>query len=510
MLTKLKILAFHYFWDYIPKRINNHENIIMKTRTRLTALAATLPLSTFLIACGGGTSTTTSTGVPGTIKSTAISSGTITGFGSVYVNGVKFDTNSSSFDIEGIEGSQDDLAIGMVVKVNGTINPDGVTGTATRIIFDDDLQGPVTNYVINQNGQTASFTVLGTNVEIDSKTTHFDDDNGSISLNSIRNGDIVELSGFFDANGTLIASRIEGKNGTDSNIEVKGNITNLVVATSNFTINGIQIDASGARFEDLPNGLREGAYVEVKGSYDGTRIIAIEVESEEYEYDDNDEFEVEGFITNYNGNSSFIVNGITVDISKNPRMEPRNLQLANNLQIEVEGRLVNGVLIASELKMRGGEIEVSAPITSVDIANNRFEVEPVNGQRIVILTGTGTQFENDLSNSYSVRISDLRIGQFVEVEGYQNSDGSITAHEVEITRPEEVEVQGVIESFQANTITILGINFELASFTRFDSDGSSIRSIDALRSRVNSGERILVEVELINNTNTISKIEIED
>lgn len=481
----------------------------MKTTTKLTALAAALPLSTFLVACGGGTSTTNIV-EPNTEKSVAISSGTITGFGSVYVNGVKFETSDTTYNIEGVEGSQDDLAIGMVVKVNGTINPDGVTGTATRIIFDDDLQGPVTNYSIAQNGQTATFTVLGVNVQIDRKTTYFDDDHGVITMNNINNGDIVELSGFFNANGTLIASRIESKNGVDSNVEIKGNITNLVLSTSTFTINGIQIDASGARLEDLPNGLREGTFVEVKGSFDGSRIIAIEVESEEYEYDDKDEFELEGFITDYNGGSRFKLNGITIDISNNPRMEPRNLQIANNLQIEVEGRLVNNVLIATELKMRGGEIEVSAPIASVDLANNRFEVEPINGHRIVINTGTETQFENDLTNSYSVRLNDLSVGQFVEVEGYQNSDGSITAHEVEITRPEEIEVQGVIESFQSNTVTILGMDFEIINFTRFESDHGAIRTLDALRTRVNAGERILVEVELFNNSNSISKIEIED
>lgn len=104
-----------------------------------------------------------------------VSTGTITGFGSVYVNGVKFETDSATFDVDGVSGTQDDLAIGMKVDVMGTINADGVTGTATSIDFDEELQGPVSDITVG-DGQTRSFTVLGSTVIIDSNDTNFDDD----------------------------------------------------------------------------------------------------------------------------------------------------------------------------------------------------------------------------------------------------------------------------------------------------------------------------------------------
>ena len=477
----------------------------MKPTTKLTTLAAALSLTTVLVACGGGGSTD----IAGIGGSGFVSSGTITGFGSVFVNGVKFETTRSSFDIEGTQGTQDDLAIGMVVKVNGTINPDGVTGTATSIVFDDDLQGQVAGYTTD--GLTASFTVMGIPVQLDSKTTYFDPDNGGIAIDTITDGQFVELSGFFNGNGTLIAFRIENKNGSDNNVELKGNITGL--NGTDFTLKGISVDASTARLEDLPNGLQENTYVEVKGTYDGTKIIAIKVESKEFKFSDSDKLEIEGFITDFAGNQ-FEINGITVDISQVRKMEPSTIQLANNLQIEVEGQLVNGVLIATEIKLRGGDIEVSAPITFVDIANNRFEIEPVYGQPIIIQTGTETQFENELQNSYSVQISDLNVGDFVEVEGYQNdenNESSLFASEVKITNPEEIEVQGIINSFTLTTITIMGIDFETTAPPSFESDNSNITSLDDLRDKVNAGESILVKVELSNNnTNVITKIEIED
>ncbi len=483
----------------------------MKPTAKLTTLATALSLTTVLVACGGGGGSTDIAGIGG---SGFVSSGTITGFGSVFVNGVKFETTSSSFDIEGKQGTQDDLAIGMVVKVNGTINSDGVTGTATEIIFDDDLQGPVANFNLSADRLTATFTVMGINVLVDSKTTYFDPDNGGISIDTIE-GKMVELSGFFDGTGTLIASRIENKTGSgDDNVELKGTITGLI--GSSFKLQSITVDTSLTTIlKDLPNGLANNIQVEVKGLFDGSKIIATEIESEEFEYGDSDEFEMEGFITDFvSGSNQFKVNGITVEFNSTTQMEPRTIQLDNNLQVEVEGQLVNGILIATEIKLRGGDIEISAPVTFVDIANNRFEIEPVDGQPIIIQTGTETQFENDLQDSYSVQITDLNVGDFVEVEGYQNdenNESSLFASEVKITNPEEIEVQGIIKSFILTTITIMGIDFETTAPPSFESDNSNIISLDDLRDKVNAGESILVKVELSNNnTNVITKIEIED
>ncbi len=476
----------------------------MKTTTKLTALSSAILLSLGLTACGGGGGDTTAS------ASNIISSGTITGFGSVYVNGVKFETVGTSFDIEGTQGSQDQLAIGMVVQVNGVINPDGITGTATSIVFDDDLQGQVAGYTTD--GLTASFTVMDIPVQLDSKTTYFDPDNGGIAIDTITDGQFVELSGFFDGNGTLIASRIENKNGSDNNVELKGNITGL--NGTDFTLKGISVDASTARLEDLANGLQENTYVEVKGTYDGTKIIATKVESEEFKFGDSDEFEIEGFISDF-ANNQFKVNGITVDISQVRKMEPRNMQLANNLQIEVEGRLVNGVLIAEELKMRTGEVELQAYISSVDYDNGTFEVTMgTNNTILTIATGIETQFEDDIDGFFdtrdiSNRLKDLQTGQFVEIEGYQDDTGNIFAVEVEVSDPDDIEIQGVLESIQSDQITVLGVNFTINSTTRFEGTNDNTLTQTTFEAAVAAGQS-WVKVKDTNDDGIADKIEIED
>ncbi|MCW8942993.1 MAG: DUF5666 domain-containing protein, partial [Gammaproteobacteria bacterium] len=177
-----------------------------------------------------------SEGVAGIGGSGYVSSGSVSGFGSVFVNGVEFETDSSTFDVDGVSGTQDDLAIGMIVQVSGTINADGITGNATNIRFDDQLQGPVTGPITyDADRVTASFTVLGVNVIIDSGSTSFDIDGDLpastvFDFDSIAEDNNVEISGFFDSSGNLIATRVELKDitfDTSSIIEIEGRISDL-------------------------------------------------------------------------------------------------------------------------------------------------------------------------------------------------------------------------------------------------------------------------------------------
>ena len=59
------------------------------------------------------------------------------------MNGVRYETNNASFDIDGESGTQSDLAVGDVVTVAGTIESNGTEGTAESVLFDDIVEGPV-------------------------------------------------------------------------------------------------------------------------------------------------------------------------------------------------------------------------------------------------------------------------------------------------------------------------------------------------------------------------------
>jgi hypothetical protein len=333
----------------------------MKHSIFYSVITAAMAIS--IAACSPGTD------VAGVGGSGITSTGTITGFGSIYVNDIEFFTSSSTFDIDdNPDLTEDDLAIGMRVTVKGTLNDDGITGNATSVTYDDELQGPIGSVSdVEADGISRTITVLGIVVALNSTTTKFDDRNsspGGFSFDNIREGDNVEISGLFDSAGVLIATRIELKDKVfkedKSIVELKGTIANLI--GSNFTLNlygmtnvTVDVDASGkVHYDDLPGGLAEGAFVEVKGTCpditcDTVTATRIEGESDGYD-DDENEVDIEGFITRYESISDFDVDGLPVDAST-ARLEPDSLVLDVDLRVEVEGTVVNNVLVASKVKL---------------------------------------------------------------------------------------------------------------------------------------------------------------
>ena len=95
-----------------------------------------------LVACGGGGNSDGGTPPPAGQSVPVVASGTITGFGSVFVNGVRFDTSSAAFTINGKPGTQADLRVGHVVTIHAH-RDDAGRSTADRIDFDDLVKGPV-------------------------------------------------------------------------------------------------------------------------------------------------------------------------------------------------------------------------------------------------------------------------------------------------------------------------------------------------------------------------------
>ncbi|MCK4834313.1 MAG: hypothetical protein KAT12_06030 [Gammaproteobacteria bacterium] len=446
----------------------------MNTLITKCTLAAATALT--VIACSPG-----GVGLAGIGGSGYVSSGSVSGFGSVFVNGVEFETDSATFDVDGVSGTQDDLAIGMVVRVNGTINDDGVTGTATNISFDEELQGPVSSVgTPDADGIKRTLTVLGVNVIVDSSSTTFDIDSDSVppatifDFDNIAVNNNVEVSGFYDTNGDIQATRVELKNeifDTSSIVEVEGTVSEL--NNNTFKLGNLNVDATAATFDDLPNGLADGQIVEVEGTLDLTltNITAIKVEGEDNTADDTDEFELEGIITDYVDSSNFKIGDIKIDAS-NATLEPASLNLADDVHVEVEGAIINGTLIATEIELEGGDIKVHANVTAIDTASNTFEVSPLTGQAITVTVSAGTQFEDDVNEIKLFTLNNLNVTDFVEVRGFDDGSGGISAVEVDIKQQSDVILRGFATAATgtatAGTMTVLGVIFDFDASTDFE------------------------------------------
>ena len=442
----------------------------MKHSILYSAITAAMAIGLAACSSGGGD-------VAGIGGSGVTSSGTVTGFGSVYVNGVKFDTSNSSFSIDDNPGSESDLAVGMRVTVNGTLIDDS-NGTATSISFNDDLEGPVSNLAdVGNDGLIKTFTLLGRQVRISSDTTSFDISGtvpGPFDFDSIADNNHVEISGFLDANGVMIATRVELKSTnfthTGTIVEMKGTVENFTDPTFNLAnTTGVTIDVSSAVIDNnLPGGIVGGAFVEVKGTCSSgacTTINASKVESGLDDFNDNDDVEVEGVITDLTSQDIFEVNGIAVDASNATRI-PTSINLVENQEVEVEGSFNGNTLIATKVKDESNDIKVAATVSNPSFSADSFQVTPVNGQPpITVKIDKSTEIEDEsgvITNPDNV-ISNLSSGDFVEVEGYLDGSGAIIASEFEReTTTDHVIVQGIMESFNAgSTVKVLGVEFQV-------------------------------------------------
>ncbi len=318
---------------------------------------------------GGGGNAGIDTGGTG-----SFSTGTISGFGSVIVNGVRFDDGGAHIEDEdtGVQLREDDLKLGMVVRIQGSAITAGSgdvlpTATATSIVVESQIKGPV-------QAKTAPDTlvVFGQTVKVTAATVF----EPGLTFAAITVGDILEVHGFVDAAGVVTATRIERENLPDE-FKVRGFIANLDNVAKTFTIGAATFNfAAALRLPATP--LANGQFVRVRthttpnaqGQFVVNRIdlrAAIE---------DRNEAEVEGILTSVtvNGVPQLQVNGVV--INTNGLTVP-----AIGTRVEVEGAIVNGVLVARKIEVENeneeAQVDVRGTVSNLNTAAQTFVVRGV-------------------------------------------------------------------------------------------------------------------------------------
>lgn len=476
-------------------------------KTKLASAISLALLTSTLIACGGGGGGTT------TPASDIISSGSITQFGSVYVNGVRYDTSDAqiiSSDDNSVVLSnpsnaqlREILGLGQVVTVRGS-RSDSSNGTAASILFDNELVGAVSSV----STIDASFVVLSQTISVTPQTiiddslieavrgTELPDDLafGDATLTETLDqllpvGTLVEVSGFPSQNG-FEATRIEDKTGATGvgggalEAEVKGNVSDLTA--SQFNLNDLIVfyDATDLDDEDFSTvPLADGQFVEVHGTAtSATELDATRIELEDDLFDDNndldDEFEIEGVITGIQADAQgtggiITINGMDIrvdDVSG----------FVQGLRIEIKGILqpdgtlnITRVKDESEDTIRLQDRAVSADATSF-VTRLGLTITPTDRSR---LEDDSVEDDDNLSiGGFLGNVTDKSI----EARGFP-LDGMIAWTRLEIEddnkldcrlRGRVADITGVASSF---TFTIEGItiNTDQVSNNNFE-NGSDI------------------------------------
>ncbi|HED16248.1 MAG TPA: hypothetical protein ENI64_05470 [Gammaproteobacteria bacterium] len=403
-----------------------------------------------VVGCGGGGGG--GGGIGGTASNGTV--GVLSGFGSVFVNGVEFDTSGASISVDGSPASENELEVGMIVAVTG--NSSGASGSATSISTSDELEGLVESNSIATGSDTGTMMIMGQQVTI-TDTTVFESNEATITtFSEVAIGNIVELHGYSDGNGRIVATRLEVKAldlaSYGGEIELKGVISNLDSTTSVFDIGGMTVDYGSvpADLSDLPGGIiTDGLFVEVKSTagLDASGfLIASKVELEDDESssdsdDDGEELEVKGTITSdIDGTRRFSIGMQVVLVTDNTELEDVSESgLASGVMVEVEGTVnANGELVASDIEAKEGSsggsssrMEVKGSITSITLdgtspnSGSITVLDAGNVSTVIQITNSTIMKDDDDSNGmtpvHNFNLSNLANGNNVEVKYYVDS-----------------------------------------------------------------------------------------
>lgn len=463
-----------------------------------------------LLSCGGGGGGGTD---GGGIGGTGQVTGTITGFGSVIVNGVKFSTSGATISKEGTNTTESALQVGMVVTISGTVDANGTTGTATGITYEDLVEGPVDSITISSN----TMVVMGQNVIV-GDTTAFD----GVNFDQVAIGNILEVSGFKDSTGAIRASRIELKSASFTQsvtqLEVTGNITNLNTSLKTFKIGSLTIDYNTALLSNITT-LTDGLLVESKSTQNvsGGILTATKVEGKSsvsgiqaLSATAGNWLEIEGFVTSLTTTSNFIVNGQQIITDAQTQFENGTASdIALNTKLEAEGTTdSNGVLVAKNISIRRPlNIKIDAEAEVIDTINST-----VKALGITVTINNLTQIQD--TSSASLRpfsLSSIAVNDRLKIRAFKDSNGKVIAALLERENANaKVILQGQVDSITSPNLVILGVTIQTDGLTTFQNLSDNAINASAFFSSVQAGRLVKVKGTKSGGVIVAEKVEIED
>ncbi len=433
----------------------------------LGAVAASVFVAT---ACGGGGSSSTPVSPA---AASVVSRGTITGFGSVIIDGLRYETSRAQFSVDGSSGrSQDDLSVGQRVTVRGTINDDG-SRSAGEVAYEAELHGVVASIDL----AAGSFVALGQTIVVDAATIF----SGIADLSGLAANDYIEVSGSRATDGSILASYVE-RESARSELEVKGAVAELDARLKRFTIGSQPIDYGTATVPAALT-LANGGFVEVKGNLLGGVLVATGIEQEDdFRREDRGTLaEVEGLVGALAADrGSFRIGPTLVTVTGGTVYERGSAAtLADGVKLEAKGTIqADGSLAATriEFKLRsqggnggsfGAEAKMEATITAIDANARSFSVLGVT-----VKVADTTVYRDSRDDVRNFGFTGLTVGDYVEL-GLIEVAGELTASKVE--RDSRQFVQAAADSIDAvgAALVIAGVAVD-ASTARYQFDDATV------------------------------------
>ncbi|SEQ48842.1 hypothetical protein SAMN04488038_10752 [Solimonas aquatica] len=419
-----------------------------------------LSLIATLTACGGGGDSTS--GSSGTATTTT---GTISGFGSIVINGVHYETDEASVRYDDGTTSVSGLSAGQVVTLSGRTDDSG-RHHALSVIYDSAVVGPVTAV----DGNANSFVALGQTVLVNTSTIYVN----ATGLGDISSGASVRVSGDRDASGNIVAGYVQLLASTPASYRLSGSIANL--SGSRFSIGGETIDASTATLQPSDTTLANGLRVAVTGTLDssdssGATLLASKVRVRKVldGAQGGSRGEVEGIITSASAtdanSGSFTIDGTVVYYDASTVIEKfrgtaSTAELIAGTRVEAHGTL------NSDGSLQATRIQVQRQITTLDgqlgYLLGTLSADPDTGAGSISLLGTTVLIDSstvfvDRSNraNQMFSLADLAAGSLVQV-AVSVQNGTLSALKVALPRytPDYSAVGGPFAAVNSSAYTL--------------------------------------------------------
>lgn len=425
-----------------------------------------LLIAALLGACSGGSGTQVA-GIDRGGAREGIAVGAVTGLGSIFVNGVRYTTDSAAVVIDGNPAPADSLTVGQIVFVQADLS--AATPAAISVSTDSNVAGPVDSI----DAATGEMVVLGQSVRVTAETW-VGAELTVTGLAGLAAGDRVRISGMVDAGDRILATRLERISDT-SPYEIQAIARSVDAARQRLRLGQLVVDYSTASvLEGFPDGRpRDGDLVRVSGDRLGPdgELLATRLLRRPLPLAGNAgaEAEVEGFVQALLSASEFIVAGVPVRITAATDYENgTGMQVQLDDRIEVEGHLdADGVLVAEEIEFEhGSDIYLEATVSGVDAAAGVLQV-----------------FDISVEAGSTADLDALRAGDCVKVSGFESlsQPGRLVA-----TRLEREDhcgtslLRGRVQQVADPQLTIFGIAVLTDGGTDFPGGSAAAFFADAL------------------------------
>ena len=448
----------------------------MRSVTRRLAVMVTTALLAFLGACGGGDSKDGGSPPPPETTTGVLSAGVMSGFGSVYVNGVHYGTDDVTVVMDDVVATVAQLRIGQYVEVKGHEHAyrNQADCDAEIIRYHNVLEGPITS--IDAVG--GSLVAMGQIVRVTLETV-IGDGIQPASIEGLETGDVVEVSGVVPLSGPIDATRIDIKP-DGGPYDVTGYVADLQADLDRFQLNDLVIDYNAANMEDFPGGdpaagdlvLVKGFTFDPDGAFVATRI---ELRSDDWlKPASGDVARIEGVVVDYVSATEFRVGGGHVATASTTAYENGTAgDLADGVMVRVTGVAdATGSLVATRIAfMQVSDVRIVAQVADLDPLARTLGLLGVE-----VATSDVTHFR-DMSqiNLRDFGFDDLTIGVWADVRGYEDPEGSGAVHATRVVRidpAEQVRLRGDFRDPVRPGFRILAVYVETTTATRFVLEGN--------------------------------------